>query len=632
MDISKAILQASGRARGHAQRMALRVRAEAGAVTQRLMADGAAAMADRDGALYLLRRLVGDTARVYARRYALALLCMMLTAVATAASAWVMRDVINGIFIDQRADLVVPIAALVVAIFAVKGTATYAQTVILQGIGAAIVAQVQKRVGDSLLAQGMDFYDRADSGALTTQMTFTANAARGLLDTVITAAGRDVLSVVALLTVMVVQDPLMAFLALVVAPPAFLGVTLLVRRVKALAQKEMLSLARIVSVVNETVKGARVVKAFTLEGHVRNDLHDAIEAVERRAVGLARLNALSSPMMETLGGISVAIVILYAGYSVIQRGGDPGAFFAFMAAFLMAYEPAKRLARVRVALQTNLVGVRLLYEMLDARPTLTEAPDATPLALAEGRVNLRDVVFRYEGRPALQGLTLEAPAGTVTALVGPSGAGKSTVFNLIARFYDPEAGLIEIDGQDLRGVTFDSLRRNLAVVTQDTFLFSTSIRENIRLGREGATDAAILAAADAANVTAFAAAMPDGLDTEVGEGGGRLSGGQRQRVAIARAMLRDAPILLLDEATSALDAQSEASVQEALERLMQGRTTLVIAHRLSTVRRADLIHVLDAGRVVESGPHTALLRAGGLYSRLHALQFAEDETGPAATG
>jgi ATP-binding cassette subfamily B protein len=288
----------------------------------------------------------------------------------------------------------------------------------------------------------------------------------------------------------------------------------------------------------------------------------------------------------------------------------------------MAYEPAKRLARLNVSLQAKLIGVRLLYELLDTPPTLTEAPDARPLALTEGRVAFEDVRFDYGASPALRGLSFTAEPGSLTALVGPSGAGKTTVFSLLVRFYDPSSGRITIDGQDIRGVTLASLRRCVALVGQDSFLFSGTIAENIRNGRPEATDEEVRAAARDANVLDFAEALPDGLDTQVGEGGGRLSGGQRQRVSIARAFLRDTPILLLDEATAALDAEAEAAVQEALERLMKGRTTLVIAHRLSTVRRADRIVAMRDGVAVESGDHASLLAAGGLYARLHALQFA----------
>ena len=573
--------------------------------------------------LGLIRRVFVENGRAYLRRYLLAFAFMAMAAGATAASAWIMRDVINEIFVNRREDMVAPIALAVLAIFIVKGAASYGASVILSRIGANIVAKIQMRIADNVLAQGMDFYDGAVTAQLTTRLSHNAEAARDLINSLATSAGRDALSVIALAAVMVAQDPAMAGLALLVAPPAVLGVGKLVKRVKKLAKQEFASLARIVEVMNELVRGVKVVKAFAMEDKLRGDLHAAIRDVERRSVGIARLNALSGPLMETLGGVAVAVVILYAGYAVIGRGGDAGAFFAFLTAFLMAYEPGKRLARLNVSLQNRLIGVRLLYELLDTAPTMTQAPGAAPLRVREGRVRFDAVSFAYRGAPALRELSFEAAPGRVTALVGPSGAGKSTVFSLIARFYDPDAGAVEIDGQDLRGVTLASLRAQVALVGQDTFLFSASVRDNIRFGRPDATDAEVMAAASAANVTDFAGALPQGFETQVGEAGGRLSGGQRQRVAIARAMLRDAPILLLDEATSALDAESEAAVQQALERLMRGRTTLVIAHRLATIRNADAILVMRDGRIEESGSHAALVAQSGLYSRLHALQFRD---------
>jgi ATP-binding cassette subfamily B protein len=582
----------------------------------------AAQFEDPEGAAALIRRLVAETARQYAWRYAAALTFMVVGALAAGAAAWIMRDLINGVFIERRGDLVVPIALTVLVVFSVRGAANYAQTVILSQVGAAIVADVQRRIVHALLQQGMDFYDTAETGELTTRMSHNAEAARTLIGTLATSVGRDFFTVLVLVAVMVVQDPLMAFLSLVVAPPAIVAIAALVRRVKKLARQAFVSQTQIVQAMNETIRGMRVVKAFGLEEVRRDVLGRAIGEVEQRNVRIARLNALSSPLTETLGGASVAVVILYGGYSVITLGGDPGGFFAFMTAFLLAYEPAKRLARVRVHIQQQLVGVRLLYELLDREPSLADVPDARPLRVEAGGVTLEDVHFAYRGRPALHGVTMRAEPGRVTALVGPSGSGKSTVFNLIARFYDRDAGLVAIDGQDVARVTQASLRDALALVTQDTFLFSATIRENILYGRPGATDAEWRSAAEAANVASFAEALPDGYETQVGEGGGRLSGGQRQRVAIARAMLRDAPILLLDEATSALDAESEIRVQEALERLMRGRTTLVIAHRLATIRGADCIHVMRDGRVVESGTHAALIAREGLYKHLHALQFS----------
>ena len=586
-----------------------------------------AALDDPSSDLSLTLRLFSENAREHVRGYAIALGCMALVALATAASAWIMRDVINSIFIEREGGMVLPIGLAVLTIFLVKGAAAYGQQVQLARIGAGIVARVQKRIADHVLAQGVDFYDRTAAGDLTTRVSHNAAAARDLINTLVTAAGRDALAVVALAAVMVIQDPTMALIALLAAPPAVIGVAWLVRRVKGLAKQEFLSLSRIVSTLNEAVRGVRVVKAYGLEPKLRAELHDAIEDVERRGVGIARLGALASPLMETLGGVAITVVILYAGWRVVALGADPGAFFSFITAFLLAYDPAKRLARLNVTMQARLVGVRLLYELLDTPVTMRERESAAPLTVSRGAIRLESVAFAYAGAgeavPALRGVSFEATAGETTALVGPSGSGKSTVFSLITRFYDPQAGRVTIDGADIRDSTLASLRAQIALVTQDAFLFSGTIRENVLAGRPDADAAALDRVADDANIAEFLARLPGGWNAQVGEGGGRLSGGQRQRVAIARAMLRDAPILLLDEATSALDAESEAKVQEALTRLMRGRTTLVIAHRLSTIRGADRIVVLQEGTVVETGTHAALMAAGGAYRRLHDLQFAE---------
>jgi ATP-binding cassette subfamily B protein len=330
--------------------------------------------------------------------------------------------------------------------------------------------------------------------------------------------------------------------------------------------------------------------------------------------------------METLGGFAIAIVILYAGWSVREHGKSPGEIVSFLTAMLLAYDPAKRLAKVSVQLRQQLVGAGLLNDVLDTEPMLRERENAQTLAIGNGGVRLENVSFAYSDVPALDDITLEAAPKSVTALVGPSGAGKSTVVSMIERFADPQSGRITIGGTDIRDVTVHSLREQIAFVSQDTFLFDGSVRENIAFGKDGATDEHIEQAAKNANADEFIRAMRGGYDAPVGTDGDNLSGGQRQRLAIARAMLRDAPILLLDEATSALDAQSEAKVQEALERLMQGRTTIVIAHRLSTIRQADMIHVMDAGRVVQSGSHEELIAEGGLYASLHALQFRDGAT------
>jgi ATP-binding cassette, subfamily B, bacterial MsbA len=331
--------------------------------------------------------------------------------------------------------------------------------------------------------------------------------------------------------------------------------------------------------------------------------------------------------MEALGGTAVAVVIAYGGYQVIDGTRTPGAFFSFITALLLAYQPLKSLANLNASLQEGLAAAQRVFDVLDIEPDIQDQPGAWPLSVAGGEIRFDEVRFGYQPHAvALDGISLTVPAGSTVALVGPSGAGKSTVLNLIPRFYDVSSGGIAIDGQDVRTVTLSSLRGALALVAQEASLFDDTVRANIAYGRLSASEAEIEAAAAAAGADRFIAELPKGYDTLVGEHGMRLSGGQRQRLAIARAMLKDAPILLLDEATSALDNESERQVQAALKRLMQGRTTLVIAHRLSTIVGADLICVMDRGRIVESGKHAQLLARGGLYARLYETQFAPDET------
>lgn len=578
----------------------------------------------KDGSsLALIRRLLGENFRQYRGRYAFAFVLMGLVSATTAGTAWIMKDVVNRIFVERDAAMVLPIAVTIMAIYITKGLSTYGVNVTLSRIGNNVIARSQKRLYDHLLTQGVDFFQKHSTSQLATRMSHNAQAAREVLNTLVMSLGRDLLSLIGLVGVMVTQDPLMSLVALVIMPLAISGIGTLIRKVRKIAQMEFMSLARIVAHTQETGFGIRIVKAFNLEERMRTATHDAIDNVELRANKIAALNARTLPLMETLAGLGVALVIAYGGWRVIAQGQDPGSFFAFLTAMLMAYEPARRVARMNVNLQTGLVGVRLMYELLDTPPTMTEVPEAPPLKVGDGHVRLSDVTFGYGAKPVLSHVSLEAKPGQVTALVGPSGAGKTTIFALIERFCDPWEGEVAIDGQSVGKVSLRSLRDNMALVTQETFLFAGTVRENIAMGRPDATDAEIAASAKAANAHGFITALSQGYDTPVGEGGNRLSGGQKQRIAIARAMLRDAPVLLLDEATSALDAESEARIQEALDRLMRGRTTIVIAHRLSTVRNADVICVMDEGRVIEQGRHEELLQRRGLYERLYRLQFRE---------
>jgi len=366
------------------------------------------------------------------------------------------------------------------------------------------------------------------------------------------------------------------------------------------------------------------VKAFTLEETMRERINENIEAVERNANKMARVSNRASPLMETLGGLAVAGGLMYGGYGVVALHATPGQFFSFLTAFLMAYEPAKRLARLNIDLNSQLVGARMLLEVVDSPASEHSDDDKPALKLSDARIELRDVSFSYRtGETVLNRMSFVAEPGKVTALVGPSGGGKTTIFNLLMKLYEPQSGTILIDGQDIAGVSARSLRSRLAYVGQDPFLFRGTIRQNIALGREGATDADVLAAARAAHADGFIAALPAGYETPVGELGTQLSGGQRQRIALARALIRDAAIILLDEPTAALDNESEFAAQRAMAKLIEGRTTLVIAHRLHTITSARVIFYVEDGEVVEVGRHDELIASGGRYARNYQLLLAE---------
>ncbi len=584
--------------------------------------------------LQVLSRLLADNGRRYASRYALAMLFMLFASSCTALSAWIMEDVINEIFVARDQSRLLIISGGVAAIFLVKGVSTYAHTTILARTGNSIVAELQRRVYDSILAQSLPFFSERKPGDLVNRMIRTAVGARAALDQVFVVIGRDAMTLVGLIVVMILKDVVMTAIALVLTPIVVVLVARLSRRIRKLAGQAFRSHTEVVAAIQETASGADMIKAFTLEERMRMRADSAIVMVQDRSDRIALLQARSSPIMETLGGLSFAAVILYGGSSVIDGAQNPGAFFAFLTALLLAYEPAKKLSRARLQIEAELVNARLLYEIIDREPDAEDPPGAPPLVVTRGQVGFENVRFTYPGgtAPAIDGLTFETKPGTVTALVGHSGAGKSSTFSLIERFYAADAGRVAVDGQDVTKVTVRSLRENVAIVAQNTFLFDGTVLENLLFGRADATDAEIEAAARAAHAHDFICALPDEYDTPIGENGYSLSGGQRQRLAITRALLRDAPILLLDEPTASLDAETEAHIQAALDALLQGRTAIVIAHRLSTVRNADNILVMDKGRIVQSGSHDTLLTEGGIYARLYELQFQdprpEGETPP----
>lgn len=571
----------------------------------------------------LMWRLLRDNFKKHAVWYAIAIASMMVVAGATSLSAWMMRDIVDGLILTKNIEKVFGFAAIVIIIFAVKGAATFLQGYYLSRAGNSIIAEQQRKIYDRILKQGVSFFNEMPSAELLIRITHNAQAARGVVDAIVTSAVRDFLSVIGLLVVMLIQQPLLSIISFSIGPIALLGIRRLVAKARHFMSLELASIGTMVTAIQETSAGIKVIKSFSLEDLLRCRMERAISDVEKQSNRIARLESATSPIMETLGGFAIGGVIAASGFLVLQRGHTPGELMSFITALLLAYEPAKRLARVRITLEAGMVGVRSMFDLLDRPISLEEHPDAIDLPEGPGAITFERVNFRYQAeRPIFQDLNLSFDAGKKIALVGPSGGGKTTIINLIMRLYEPDNGAIRIDRVDIRDVSFKLLRKRISFVGQDAFLFAGTIKFNISVGREGATDKDIIAAAKAANAHDFIMQLPHGYDTDVGEAGGKLSGGQKQRLTIARAMLHDGEILILDEPTSALDAEAEAAVRDALNRLMAGRTTIIVAHRLSTIIGCDKIIFIENGSVIEQGTNSELLQMDGRYRRLFEHQFA----------
>ena len=582
---------------------------------------------DPYAAAILIRRLVMEQGAAYWRRYLYAFLLMGLAAGATSLSAYLLGEAINKAYVDKNVPGIAIFSGIILLLFIVRGIAIYGQTVTLSKISNAILANNQRRLFSKLMSESVAFFSARHSSEFLARLTQGANSVTQVLNLLINAVGRDLLLLVGLIAVMLIQDAYMAMLGFLIAPPAMLFLRKLVKRIRGLAYTQFTGTADILETMQESLQGIRTVKAFTLEETMRERIDQSIAAVERNANKMARVSNRSSPLMETLGGLAVAGGLMYGGYGVVVLNATPGQFFSFLTAFLMAYEPAKRLARLNIDLNSQLVGARMLLEVVDSPASEVSDDDKPSLQLTDARVELRDVSFAYRPNEiVLNRMSFVAEPGKITALVGPSGGGKSTVLALLLRFYEATRGEIVIDGQTIAKVSRRSLRQQTAYVGQDVYLFRDSIRANIAFGKQGASEAEIVDAAKAACAHEFIMSFPLGYDTPVGEHGTQLSGGQRQRIAVARALIRNAPIILLDEATASLDSESEKQVQEAIEHLCQNRTTIVIAHRLHTIMHADTILVVEAGEIVERGRHDDLLRRGGRYASFFRLQQRETAT------
>ena len=572
--------------------------------------------------LPVMKRVFHENARNHVGGYAFAIACLMLIAGCSAFSAWIMETVVNEIFANQRGELVAIVCFSIFAAFTLRGFATYGQSVTLNKIGNNIIATYQRKVFDHMMRLSLTYYNDERSAQMTAKINQNINGIRDVMNLVITSAARDALSLIALVGVMIAKDPMLSLIIFCAAPPVIVALRVVSKKVRKVSRESVEVNSRVFGALQESVQGIAVVKAFTMEDQLHGKMDKLIARSENRNNRIARLSQRTAPLTETFAGGAIAAVVAYAGFRTIYQGIPPGSFFAFITAVLMAYDPAKRLAKLQVQLERASVNARMLYELLDTVPHQPDASNARPIEIDKAEIRFEDVCFGYGNSDTLKDVSFVAEGGKTTALVGPSGAGKSTIISLLPRFYDLKSGRITIDGQDIAGVTKRSLRSEIAYVTQRPYLFEGTIADNIRYGRPDASDDDIIRAARLAYAHDFILAQPEGYDTPIGEGGSSLSGGQQQRISIARAIVRDAPILLLDEATSALDAESESFVQKALEEAMRGRTVIVVAHRLSTIMHADNIIVMNEGRVVEQGKHVELVEnEGGLYAHLSQLQF-----------
>lgn len=587
---------------------------------------------DRSSTTRLVHRLVREHVRAHAWRLVLAGLLMAVVAGSTALNAWLMQPVLDDVFLKRDETLLYLIPLALIAAAVVKAAAGYGQEVIMTNVGQRIIADVQTGMFAHLMRADLAYFHEVTAGRLISRFVNDARFLQAAVSTALTGIAKEALTLVFLVGLMFYQDWRLAIIAFFVFPAGVLPILRLGRRMRKVSANTQTQVGELSTLLSETFHGMRHVKAYGMERYEIGRASALVETVYRLICRATRVRAATRPIMEVIAGIGIAGVVLYGGSQVIAGTMTPGMFFSFMTALILAYQPLKALASLNTNLQEGLAAAQRVFAILDIEPEIRDRPDAVVLPPNAADIRFEDVTFAYaSGTTALRHVSLAVPAGATVALVGPSGAGKTSILNLIPRFYDVGAGRVTVGGHDVRDVTLASLRAQMALVSQEVSLFDDTVRANIAYGRPGAGEDEIVAAAKAAGAHDFVMDLPAGYDTHVGARGVKLSGGQQQRLAIARAMLKNAPILLLDEATSALDSETERQVQEALAALKRGRTTVVVAHRLSTVVDADLIHVMEDGRVVESGTHAELVRRGGLYARLYRIQFSDDRTAePAA--
>ncbi|MGH7788905.1 MAG: lipid A export permease/ATP-binding protein MsbA [Candidatus Binatia bacterium] len=553
-----------------------------------------------------------------------AMICMILFGSTNGAMPFLVRFIFDDVFTAKNADVLQVLPFAIIGVFVFRGLCGFGSSYLTEYVSNHIVNDLRNELNAHIQDLSLNFFNQNATGTVLSRVTADVYVVGSSLTGSVASVLKDGVSLVVLIIVAFYQDWMLALIAIVVFPASVLPMVRLSKRMRGYARRLQGSLGLLTALLQETIQGNRVVKAFGMEEYEKRRFAAENRDLVRMAMRVARIRAFNTPMMEVLAAFGIAGVVWYGGYSVVVGGRTQGAFLAFLTALFLLYDPFKGLGRTNGQLQQGMAAADRVFELLDTKSDVVDQPGAAELAPIRAGIEFEHVTFRYQADPVLRDVSLRIKRGEVLALVGPSGGGKSTLADLVMRFYDVSEGAIRIDGVDIRAVTQASLRAQMALVTQHTFLFNDSVKNNIAYGSPAAESMdAIIAAARAAHAHDFIMQLPEGYDTMIGELGLRLSGGQRQRLAIARALLKNAPILVLDEATSALDNESERLVQAALDTLMQGRTTLVIAHRLSTIRNADRIVVLVGGQIVEQGSHEQLLALNGDYRKLHDLQFTE---------
>ncbi|MBW2502899.1 MAG: lipid A export permease/ATP-binding protein MsbA [Deltaproteobacteria bacterium] len=556
---------------------------------------------------------------------ATAMVCMVIAASMAGAQAYMVKPLLDEVFFKQDRTMLLLVPLLILGIFLVKGLFSYVYNYLLAKVGQSVILDLRNTLYSHIQSLPLSFFHKKPTGELISRIISDIALIQGAVSSVIVGILKDTCQILFLIGVIFYQDWRMASVAMLSMPLVVYPIVNFGRRHRKLSRGSQQTTAEVSNILYETITGNRIVKAFCMEKHEVDRFAEKLDKLFVIVMRNTRITAISRPLMEFLGGVGIALVVLYGGSQVLAGESTPGTFFSFITALIMIYEPMKKVSSVNNTLQQGIAAAERVFEILDVQPDVAEKTDATVLPPVRNAIEFNDVRFRYDAQTeVLKGINLKVEVGEVLALVGSSGGGKSTLANLIPRFFDVSSGSITIDGTDIRDVTFASLRSQIGIVTQQTILFNDTVRNNIAYGSADASWEQIREAARAAHALGFIEALPQGFETVIGESGARLSGGERQRLSIARAILKNAPILILDEATSSLDTESEREVQQAIENLVQSRTTFVIAHRLSTIRKADRIIVIQDGAIVEEGTHESLLARGGVYKMLYDMQFKDD--------